>query len=251
LAFVYGVITKADAWWFHHQWGLARETASISWVYGMGLKLQGAHTVFRMLFAGRIYGVLHAVTVPVRVLYANFLNGYATLLALYGFARAKMRGTQVRWVKTEHAYPNRAALLTDRTRLGDVLVTNQWLTREQLDASLATKPPGRRLGEHLMALGLLTEEELYVALSLQNSLPLGRQAMDPIATPITRAIPAALSKRWRVLPFRIAAGELHIAGTDVPNGEMESAIRRFTSLELRFHLVTPTDYDELARQYLE
>jgi adsorption protein B len=251
VTFTYGVITRLSAWWFHHEWGLAQETASMRSVWKLGMALQGAHTLFRMLFAGRIYGVLHAITVPLRVPYANILNGCATALAIFGFARAKLRGTEVRWVKTEHAYPNRAALLVDRARLGDVLVGNQWLTKEQLGAALATKPPGRRLGEHLMALGLLTEEELYQALSLQNNLPFGKSAMDPITLAITRSLPAAISKKWRVLPFRIAGGELHVAGPDLPSEEMESAIRRFSSFELRFHLVTPTDYDELARQYLE
>jgi len=251
LTSIYGVVSRLSAWWLHHEWRFAQETASISWVWNVGMTLQGAHTLFRMIFAGRIYGVLHAMTVPLRVPYANILNGYATVLAIFGFARAKLRGTHVRWVKTEHAYPNRAALLMDRERLGDVLVRNQWLTQNQLGAALATKPPDRRLGEHLMALGLLTEEELYQALSLQNNMPLGKSAMDPITIAITRTLPAAISKHWRILPFRLAGGELHIAGPNLPNEEMETAIRRFSSFELRFHLVTPTDYEELARQYLE
>jgi hypothetical protein len=54
-----------------------------------------------------------------------------------------------------------------------------------------------------------------------------------------------------VLPFRIAAGELYVAGSYLPGEEMQSDIRRFSTLELRFHLVTPTEYEELARQYLE
>ena len=251
LIFAYGLITWTYAWSFHQVWGLGREAASIRWLCGEGLILQFAHTLFRMLFAGRIYGPVHAFTVPIRVLYANFLNGYAMLRALFGFVRAKLRGVPLQWIKTEHAYPNQAALAVNRAPLGEVLVGNQWLTQEQLEAALATKPPGKRLGEHLMELGNLTEEDLYVALSLQNNLPLGIPAMDPIRVAITRALPAAISKQWRVLPFRIAGGELHVAGPNLPDEEMESAIRRFSSFELRFHLLTPTDYDELARQYLE
>jgi len=251
LIFFYGVGTWAEARLFHHVWGLGREAASISSLCRVGLGLQGAHTLSRMLFAGRIYGALHAVTVPPRVVYANLLNCCATLRAIFFFVRAKMRGVPLQWAKTEHAYPNQAALVVDRRRLGEVLVGNQWLTQDQLDAALATKPPERRLGEHLMELGLLTEEDLYLALSLQNNMPLGRSGMDPIVLAITRALPAAISKQWRVLPFRIAGGELHVAGPNLPNQEMESAIRRFSPFDLRFHLVTPTDYEELARQYLE
>ena len=53
---------------------------------------------------------------------------------------------------------------------------------------------------------------------------------------MTRAIPAAVARKWRILPFRIAAGELYMAGSDLPDEEMQKDIRRFSSLEIRFHL---------------
>jgi len=31
---------------------------------------------------------------------------------------------------------------------------------------------------------------------------------------------------------------------------MHSELRRFSSLEIRFHLVTPTEFKELTREYL-
>ena len=54
---------------------------------------------------------------------------------------------------------------------------------------------------------------------------------DSVSLSITRALPAALSRKWRVLPFRIAAGELYVAGSDLPGEEMQSDIRRFSSLD--------------------
>jgi hypothetical protein len=204
-----------------------------------------------MWCAGRIYGRRHAAGVPIRVIVGNWINCFATCRAIWTYTSAKLHGRPLRWVKTEHAYPNRAALMTDRKRLGEILTGNAWITPEQLETALASRPEGRRLGQHLMKLGLITEQELYMALSLQNNLPLGKPDPDSISTSITRALPAALSRKWRVLPFRIAAGELYVAGSDLPGEEMQSDIRRFSSLELRFHLVTPTEYEELARQYLD
>jgi hypothetical protein len=43
---------------------------------------------------------------------------------------------------------------------------------------------------------------------------------------------------------------LYVAGTEVPTDAMQTEIRRFSSLELRFRLVTPTEYEELAQEYL-
>jgi bacteriophage N4 adsorption protein B len=209
------------------------------------------HTASRMWFSRRIYGWRHAATVPIRIVAGNWINCFATCIAIWTFTLAKIHGRPLAWVKTEHAYPNRAALMTDRKRLGEILLANQWIGPEQLESALASKPEGRRLGEHLMDLGLVNEQELYIALGLQNNIPFGKPDPDLVSTSITRALPAALSRKWKVLPFRIAAGELYVAGSDLPGEEMQSDIRRFSTLELRFHLVTPTEYEELAQQYLE
>ncbi len=154
------------------------------------------------------------------------------------------------WVKTEHAYPNRAALMPKRKRLGEILTGSQWITPEQLAKAVASRKPGERLGEYLVKHGLISESDLYAALSLQNNLPLGKPDENAVSIPVTRTLPAAVSRRWRAIPFRISAGELYIAGSEVPDEEMQKEIRLFSSLELRFQLVTPSEFDELARQYL-
>jgi hypothetical protein len=159
-----------------------------------------------------------------------------------------VRRQPLRWVKTDHAYPNRAALMPERKRLREILVGSGWIAAADMDAALASRPQGRRLGEHLMSLGLLTERDLYTALSLQNDLPFGKP--EVVSVPATRTIPAAVARKWRVLPFRIASGELHVAGSEIPDDEMHRDIRRFSSLELRFRLVTPADFEEMALQYL-
>ena len=251
LLFVYGLFTLLLAKALHHPWGLAYEASSLTRACEAGVSLQVLHIAARMWFSSRIYGWRHAATVPIRVVAGNWINCFATCVAIWTFTQAKIHRSPLVWVKTEHAYPNRAALMTDRKRLGEILVFNQWITPEQLEYALVSKPAGRRLGQHLMEIGLITEQNLYLALSFQNNLPFGKPDPGLVSTSITRALPAALSRKWKVLPFRIAAGELYVAGSYLPGEEMQSDIRRFSTLELRFHLVTPTEYDELARQYLE
>ncbi len=67
---------------------------------------------------------------------------------------------------------------------------------------------------------------------------------------MTRALPVALARKLRVLPFRIAAGELYLAGPDLPGEHLHENIRRFSSLDIRFHLITPAEFEELAERYL-
>jgi hypothetical protein len=178
------------------------------------------------------------------------MNCAATTRAICSYASAKIRRQPLGWVKTEHAYPNRTALMTERRRLREVLVGSGWISQAQLATALASRPAGRRLGEHLLSLGMIGERDLYTALSLQNNLPLGKPKPDTVSLPVTRSLPAVIARRLRVLPFRIAGGELYVAGSELPGEQMHRDIGRFSSLEIRFHLVTPTEFEELAQAYL-
>jgi bacteriophage N4 adsorption protein B len=234
----------------HHDWLLARDLSRFHLVYATGLGVQALQTTIRAACSARVYGWRFGCLVPVRVLVGNVINCLATARAIGIYSNAKFHGRPLRWGKTEHAYPNAAALKTDRKRLREILTGSQWITPDQLDAALLSRRPGQRLGEHLVGLGLLTEEDLYTALSLQNNLPLGKPEQDLVSIPVTRALPAAVARRLHILPFRIAAGELYIAGSELPGEEMQNDIRQFSSLEVRFQLVTPTEFEKLAEQYL-
>jgi adsorption protein B len=248
--FVFGAGTWTWAKAGHHQWLLAQEMARFYPIYMAGLALQALHTSIRAGCSARIYGWRFACGVPVRVLAGNWINFFATSRAIRNYTNAKMRGQPLRWAKTEHAYPSPATMENERRKLGEILTGSQWITAEQLDYALATQTASCRLGEHLIALGFITERDLYVALSLQSNLPLGIPEEETVSVPVTRTLPAAVSWKWRVLPFRIAGGEIHLAGAEVPDEEMHRDIRRFSSLEVRFHLITPTEFEELAGMYL-
>jgi hypothetical protein len=66
---------------------------------------------------------------------------------------------------------------------------------------------------------------------------------------VARALPAEVSRRWKVLGFKVADGELFIAGPNVPSEAMSADLRRFSSLEIRFHLVTPQNFEDLQREF--
>jgi len=250
LLFLYGVTTLALADYLHRPWGLGREAYGLAPAAVAGLALQILHTSVRMACCTRIYGWRFAVLVPVRVVAANWINCFATSLAIWNYSAAKMQAMPLRWAKTDHVYPSRTALLTERRKLGEILTGGQWITESELEGALASKPATRRLGEHLMLLGMITEEDVYAALAVQNNLPVGKPEPSSVSLPVTRALPAAVAKKWRILPFRIVAGELYMAGSELPGDEMEEEIRRFSSLEIRFQLVTPSDYADLAMKYL-
>jgi adsorption protein B len=250
LLYFYGLLTRALAAATGTEWGLARETGHFAPALATGLAIQALHVGFRIWCSNRIYGWAFASAVPIRVVAGNWINCFATCRAIWTYSAARLRGQPLRWVKTEHAYPSRAALQSDRQKLGAVLTGSQWITPDQLAQAVAEQPSGVRLGEYLVSKGCLNEDDLYAALALQNQLELGKPAPEHISPQVTRALPTSIARKWRVLPFRIAAGELYLAGSELPGEAMQNEIRRFSTLDIRFRLITPTEFNEMASEYL-
>ena len=234
--FVYGVATSL---WTRI--GPAAARVSIA-----TLALQLVRTGIRMGCVARIYGVVFSLGVPFRAVYGNALNTVATFHAVGRYAVARALGRPLKWLKTEHAYPSRATLLSHKRRLGDILTGSGYLTPEALASALESLPPSLRLGEHLVDTGRLSDETLYEALSLQQGLPVVQLEPELVPIEVARALPEQLVRQWKVLPFRVADGDLYLAGPEIPTPEVTRAMRPFTSLELRFHLITPAEFEKLV-----
>jgi len=252
ILFAYGALIWLAAQTTGGAWGLASVVTSEAMVriLALTLTLQLIHLGVRMRCVARIYGLKFALGVPLRLVYGNLLNSAATGLALTRYALARLRRRPLVWVKTEHAYPSRAALLPHKRTLGEILVGSGYLTAEELERAQATKPPGILLGHHLLHCGLLSEEELYEALSIQLGIDLGVIDPDQVSREVARALPAHIVREWNVLPVRIESGNLYLVSPNPPNDELQHALRRHTRLEIRIQLVTPSNFRRLAESLL-
>jgi hypothetical protein len=76
-------------------------------------------------------------------------------------------------------------------------------------------------------------------------LPVAHVDAQQIPPRVARALPERVAREWRVLPFNVIDGSLLLASPDLPTSAMAAAIRPFTALEIRFHLVTPSEYEQL------
>jgi len=238
--FVYGLATQL---WI-------RVSPMASRLAAVTMLLQLLRLGVRMACCARIYGWIFALGVPLRAVYANALNCAATLNAIRIYAAARARGRPLKWLKTDHAYPTRTALLAHKRRLGEILASTGRLSPAEGARALASLPPQVRLGEYLVQSGRLTVEALYDALSFQQGLP--RIHLEPSAVPreVARALPAHVARGWKVMPFGVADGALMVAGPEAPTLEASRALAGFTSLELKFHLITPQEFEALAAALL-
>jgi adsorption protein B len=212
----------------------------------LGLSL--IHFLIRTTLSARVYGWRFAAGVLPRMLWGNLLNSAATISALRQFAGARVRGRTLAWRKTDHNYP--ACHTTGQTRLGEVLVRMRAISLKDLDAARATCPPGIRLGQHLMKLRKLKEEQLYQALSAQAGLALGVPDDGEVVAAATRALPAETIRRFSVLPYRVDFGQLHLVTTEVPSPRMTRELATLCPLDLRFRMVRPKEFARLCKQYL-
>ena len=171
LVFLYGVASWSANGMAGQVWRLILNGKG--WIvatFAFSLTLQAVHIVMRMKLSAGIYGWKFASAVPVRVVVGNLINMLATGSAIWRYTHAKWNGQPLVWLKTDHAYPNRTALMSDHRRLGEILVGSQHVAASELESALASCPPGLRIGEYLVGLGKLTENDLYECLSLQQNL---------------------------------------------------------------------------------
>jgi bacteriophage N4 adsorption protein B len=206
--------------------------------YGIAL----VQVAVRMWCSASIYGRRFAAAVPVRVAWSNVVNFMATVAAIRQYAGARIGRRAISWRKTDHVYP--------RPRLREVLVRLGMVSLTDIEAAASTRPEGMRLGEHLIQLRKLTEENLYRALSVQAGIPAGRVDVRDVDRLATRLLPADASRRWKVLPFRVETGQLHVATADVPTQESINELAKLSALEIRYRLVRPVEFARLAGQYL-
>ena len=113
-----------------------------------------------------------------------------------------------------------------------------------------SRPAGRRLGEQLVELRKISQERLYQALSSQAGIPLGAPPEAEVSRLATRVLPAEEARRWKVMPYRISVGQLHVLTPEVPSEAMTERLAALSNLEIRFHLVKPEEFEALAVQYL-
>lgn len=252
LTLLYGLATWLWSRATHSQWGIGG-LAQVRWTAPLlyaTLFLQVHRTAVRCGCVARIYGWRFAAGVPLRMFWANWINFFATAAALVWYTSARLLGRPLVWLKTEHDYPTSAGLNAHKQPLGEVLIRAGELTEECLRWALASKQPHERLGEYLVAAGPLTEDALYCGLSVQQSVPFEPLDGARIRTGVARSLPGPVARRCRVVPFRVEAGKLYVAGPEYPSDATLEHLRGFTRLKIEFHYITPRNYQRLTADLL-
>ena len=119
------------------------------------------------------------------------------------------------------------------TRLGDLLVAEGLITEAQLRQALADqKGKTDKLGTILVGLGFITEEQLIGFLSRQYGIPSITLGSLDIDAETLRLVPAHIAKKYEVLPVKRIGGTLTLAMSDPTNVFALDDVAFMTNLQI-------------------
>jgi adsorption protein B len=246
VVFIGGVLDYLVSIASHRPWLFDTVNSTVARMCAMTLCLQCLRLGVRAACVGRIYGITATLTVPLRSFHANLINCCAGVLAVHSYFLARRQSRVLTWQKTEHAYPAYDALHGHRRELVDVLVGHGYVSEDQIADTrreLARSPSTFDL--LLLSRGLVSEEQLCKALSLQSGLPSATVDPERVNPQIVRGLPTLVEKRYGVLPFDVKAGKLLLASAGIPTSDAIAEVKSLTELSVEFQLVTRSTYRKL------
>lgn len=246
LLFTVGIADWIGSAAAHRAWAFAVSNPHVIALCWITLVLQCFRLGLRMACTARVYGTGFALAAPLRAFHGNFINCLASCRAVLRYANARLRGRPHVWLKTEHAYPDRA-LAPERRDIGDVLVACGYVSEADLARARKELPEGIGVAEFLLERGLVSDDQLCAAISVQSGLP--NEPIDPkyVDQRILRNLPRHFEERYGVLPFAVRQGRLRITGPEAPPSVLYDELKSFTRLPVDFQLVTRRNYEELRK----
>jgi len=126
-----------------------------------------------------------------------------------------------------------ATAAASTVRLGDLLVREGLITREQLDQALVEqKNTGMRLGYCLVKLGFVQELEITKALARQYKMPAVDLSRFEVDAKIIKLVPSDVAVKHMVLPLKREGRTLTVAVSDPTNHAVVDDLKFITRYDI-------------------
>ncbi len=138
-----------------------------------------------------------------------------------------------------------------REPLGEILIREGLITRDQLQRGLAhQRELGKRLGETLVDLGYVSEEDIAKVLAKQFSLPyLSLASLSITPVPIHHRLSSKYLREHKVFPIEIKDGALTVAMSDLTDPCTLDDLRLSTGLTITVYLAQDREILDAIDQY--
>ena len=111
-------------------------------------------------------------------------------------------------------------------RLGDLLIAAGVIGQEELQKALSIQKQTReRLGDVLIENGMITEQQLIEALQMQLGVDFVDLTAVSIPLELAKFVPRAIAKKYSVVPVKLVKDELYVAMSDPLNFVAQEEIK--------------------------
>ncbi len=155
------------------------------------------------------------------------------------------------------ALPNKDTAISNKgvyLRLGEVLLQENIISRAQLEKAVsAQKKEGGRLGEILINLGMVNEEQLVIAIGKQLGIPyfsLGTGMLKPaVDQKLEELIPLDVARKNLILPLWRTLHSLTVAMVDPLDLILMDNLKKLTGCQINPVIATKSDIAKAIEEY--
>src|SRR5882757_7065986 len=135
-------------------------------------------------------------------------------------------------------------------RIGELLLKEKRITPEQLQQALAAqKANGGKLGDNLVKMGFVKDEEITALLSKQYGVPSINLAQFQIDPAVVKLVPPETAQKYQIIPLSRSGASLTIAMTDPTNVFAMDDIKFMTGYNVEPVVASETAILEAVQKY--
>jgi type IV pilus assembly protein PilB len=164
--------------------------------------------------------------------------------------RAPGDGRSVEMVGNRNPERKPSIITRRRKLLGELLVEAGLITPEQLRVAMERqRHTGERIGRVLLSMGVGTEKKISETVAHQLGLPFVDLNEVVPEEQSMFALPEHLARRFQVLPISLQDGVLRLGMIDPLDVLAADDVRRLTGLEIEPVVIAPDDFQRALQQY--
>src|SRR6476661_5663761 len=135
-------------------------------------------------------------------------------------------------------------------RIGELLLKEKRITPEQLQQALShQKANGGKLGNNLVKMGLIKDDEITALLSKQYGVPSINLSQFEIDPSVIKLIPLDTAQKYQIVPLSRSGATLTIAMTDPTNVFAMDDIKFMTGYNVEPVVASETAVVEAIQKY--
>lgn len=129
--------------------------------------------------------------------------------------------------------------------IGQILISNGLITEEQLKIALdeQKRTKGQRLGDIMLRMGFITESQYLNALAVRLNIPFMRSAVAEVDARLLKIVPYDTAVKYEIMPATLEDGVLGIMTSDPLDFYKLDNVRIITGLSVKPILALQSDIE--------